>query len=323
MVMGRSQRILYPDAFYHVMNRGGARRLIYQNDDQRLLFLDLLKASGSKFNFEVHAYCLMGNHFHLLVRTPQANLSKAMHWITNRYSRQVNKEMRLDGSLFRGRFKAITVDADNYLAHVSRYIHLNPVKAKICARPHDYTWSSYKAYVDADSRPSWLHVDEVMLRIGLQAKPAHYVSFVENPSMPSLDEFFRRPGSAHILGSKQFQKYLMATIADSHLRSLSAHDASDLELRFQRIVAAVESQMATSHDDILSPTQGRKSWARSTAIYLTKRCLGSGNSQLGNWFGISHAAVSLSLQRFAERLGNDSALNAKVKTIEEVVNSQI
>jgi putative transposase len=317
--MARSPRILYPNAFYHVMNRGGARRTIYQNDEQRLLFLSLLEASSQKFEVEIHAYCLMDNHFHLLIQTPQANLSETLHWITNQYARRINKEMRLDGSLFRGRFKAITIDADNYLVQVSRYIHLNPVKAKICSNPQEYPWSSYKGYIDCDLRPSWLHVDEVMHRMGPFAKTRDYIALVENPSVPSLDEFFRRSGSACILGSKQFSKYLLSTIADSHLRSLARKDKTDAFQRFQQILSAVSENSKTTPDSILSRTQGKHAWARSVTMHFAKCHLGLSNAELAKWFQITDAGVGISLQRYNERLRHDLELCSRIQTIERIL----
>jgi putative transposase len=127
--MPRPLRLEYENAWYHVMNRGAARQDIYKNDQHRLLFLNLLKEASLYYNIEIHAYCLMDNHYHLLIHTPRGNLSQAMRHINGLYTQVFNRSEKIDGSLFRGRYKAILVEEDSYLLQVSRYIHLNPVTA--------------------------------------------------------------------------------------------------------------------------------------------------------------------------------------------------
>jgi REP element-mobilizing transposase RayT len=122
--MARPLRILYENAWYHVMNRGASRIKTFYNDDNYKLFLDLLSDTYQRFNLETHAYCLMPNHYHLLVRTPLANLSRCMRHIDGLYTQKFNRIGKRDGALFRGRYKAILIDADSYLLQLSRYIHL-------------------------------------------------------------------------------------------------------------------------------------------------------------------------------------------------------
>ena len=128
--MSRPQRILYENAYYHVMNRGAGRRQIFHGREDREIFLQTLGEACHQFHVEIHAYCLMGNHYHLLIKTPQANLSRAMRHINGVYTQRYNRLNKTDGSLFRGRYKAILVDSDAYLLHLSKYIHLNPLSAR-------------------------------------------------------------------------------------------------------------------------------------------------------------------------------------------------
>ena len=127
--MARPLRIEYPGAWYHAMNRGASGRAIFQSDRDRHAFLALFGDIAATFGVEVHAYCLMGNHYHLLLRTPRGNLSRALRHLNGVYTQRYNRTHGTDGPLFRGRFKAVLVDADTYLAALSRYIHLNPVTA--------------------------------------------------------------------------------------------------------------------------------------------------------------------------------------------------
>ena len=128
--MSRPLRIQYEGAWYHVMNRGSNRQLIFTRDEHRLIFLQLLEEIVVKYKLEIHAFCLMGNHYHLLVNTPFANLSRVMRHLNGVYTQKFNLLEQRDGPLFRGRYKAILVENEDYLLQVSRYIHLNPVSVR-------------------------------------------------------------------------------------------------------------------------------------------------------------------------------------------------
>ncbi len=145
--MSRPQRIEFEDAYYHVMNRGARRCDIFDDDIDRRSFLDILGEASQRFSLEVHAYCLMNNHYHLLLKTPRGNLSRIMRHINGVYTQRYNRRRKVDGSLFRGRYKAILVDSDSYLLHLSKYIHLNPLSANMVSSLEEYTWSSYLAYI--------------------------------------------------------------------------------------------------------------------------------------------------------------------------------
>ena len=156
--MPRPQRIEYEGAFYHVMNRGRGRQLIFHGDEYYYAFLDVLAEVDQRFNCLVHAYCLMGNHYHLLIETPNANLSRIMRHVNGVYTQRYNNLKRTDGPLFRGRFKSILVDGDAYLLQLSRYIHRNPIdlKTPLVKDLSEYQWSSYPAYINKKKGPDWL-----------------------------------------------------------------------------------------------------------------------------------------------------------------------
>ena len=128
--MSRPLRLEFPGAWYHVMNRGLARQTVFHDSDCYGAFLDGLADANDRFNLKIHAYCLMGNHYHLLVHTPLGNLSRAMRHINGVYTQRYNRMLGRDGPLFRGRYKAILVDADRYLLSVSRYIHRNSIEMR-------------------------------------------------------------------------------------------------------------------------------------------------------------------------------------------------
>lgn len=166
--MARKPRVEYPGAIYHVMNRGDRREAIFRDEADRQRFLATLEETCAKTGWQIHAYCLMPNHFHLVVETPQPNLVAGMKWFLGTYTGRFNRRHHLTGHLFAGRYKALIVDGsgDGYLRTACDYVHLNPVRAKLLTAEQplsDYVWSSYPAYLRKRSkRPAWLRVDRLL-----------------------------------------------------------------------------------------------------------------------------------------------------------------
>jgi len=156
--MPRKPRLEYENAFYHVINRGRRREMIFHDDKYYQMFINLLKDVYERFGCIIHCYCLMGNHYHLLLETPQANLSRIMRHINGVYTQAYNRFKNTDGSLFKGRFKSILVDKNAYVMQLSRYIHRNPIDMKkpLVSKLEDYKWSSYRAYIGKDKNINWL-----------------------------------------------------------------------------------------------------------------------------------------------------------------------
>ena len=159
--MVRPLRIEYPGAVYHVTSRGDRREPIAKDDIDRVAFLSIAGHALERFNAHALAYCLMGNHYHLVIRTREANLSRLMRHINGVYTQTFNRRHQLTGHLFQGRFKAILVDSDSYLLEVCRYVDLNPVRAQMVDRPDAYRWSSYRALAGLADQPDWLDVHSV------------------------------------------------------------------------------------------------------------------------------------------------------------------
>ena len=147
------------------MRKGISQRY---HDTHRRLFLELLREIQAMFSVETHAYCLMDNHYHLLVRTPKANLSRAMRHLNGLYTQRYNRIEKTDGPLYRGRYKAILIDADAYLLNVSRYIHRNPLEARIVKKADNYPWSSYAAFIGKVTAPPWLTREDTLAMVGLR-----------------------------------------------------------------------------------------------------------------------------------------------------------
>jgi putative transposase len=170
--MARKLRVEYPGAIYHVLNRGDRREPIFRDDQDRKRFISTLGETCEKAAWQVHANCLMSNHFHLVVETPLGNLVDGMKWFLGTYTSRFNRRHRLSGHLFSGRYKALVVQgSEGYLRTVCDYVHLNPVRAKLL-KPEEplraYGWSTYRQYLSArKQRASWLRVDRLFGELGI------------------------------------------------------------------------------------------------------------------------------------------------------------
>ena len=145
--MVRPLRIEFPGALYHITDRGNERKAVFRDDADRHRLIQCFKEAVEKFGLKIHAFCLMGNHYHLEIGTPRGNLSKTMQWLKTAYTVYFNKRHRRSGHLFQGRYKAALIEKDKYLMALTRYIHLNPIRAGLVIRAEDYYWSSYKDYI--------------------------------------------------------------------------------------------------------------------------------------------------------------------------------
>jgi REP element-mobilizing transposase RayT len=180
--MARPLRLEFEGALYHVTSRGDRRENIYEDDGDRSSFLDILGEVCGRFNWICHAYCLMSNHYHLLIETPDANLSKGMRQLNGVYTQSFNRTHNRVGHVFQGRYKAIIADADSYLMELARYVVLNPVRAKMVEAPDEWPWSSYQAMTGQAASPSWLEVDGLLSYFGERrgVSIAAYSRFVDD-----------------------------------------------------------------------------------------------------------------------------------------------
>ena len=164
--MARPLRIEFPGAFYHVINRGNAGMSVFKSGRDRERFLEYVGKAVERYEIKVHTYCLMTTHYHFLIETPHPNLSQAIKWINVSYAMYFNRTRRRTGHLFQGRFKAVLVDADEYLKDLSRYIHLNPVRAGMVEHCKDYQWSSYPVFGGYGKLPEWLETNWLLSLFG-------------------------------------------------------------------------------------------------------------------------------------------------------------
>jgi REP-associated tyrosine transposase len=178
--MARPLRIEYPGALYHITARGNARQTIYLDDEDRSRFLAVLGKVRRRFDLRIYAYCLMDNHYHLLVETPKANLSQALRQLNGVYTQAFNRRHGKVGHVLQGRFKSILVDKDRYLLELARYVVLNPVRAKAVKKLEAYRWSSFRATVGLEAVPEFLDVEWLLGQFAKQGAAARrrYARFV-------------------------------------------------------------------------------------------------------------------------------------------------
>ena len=220
--MARKLRLQYPGAIYHVINRGDRREAIFLDEVDRRCFLQTLSEACGKTNWQVHAFCLMGNHFHLLVETPQANLVDGMKWLLGTYTSRFNRRHKYFGHLFSGRYKALIVDGsgNGYLRTVCEYVHLNPVRAKLLRGEEAlsvYAWSSYPSYLAAEAmRPRWLRVDRVLGECGIPADTwagrQRFEQLMEQRRGEADDQVYKPIRRGWCFGEAQFREELLAHV---------------------------------------------------------------------------------------------------------------
>lgn len=210
--MSRPIRIEFPDALYHVTARGDRREDIFEDDQDRLTFLKTLEQVINQFNWTCYAWCMMDNHYHLLIQTPDGNLSKGMRQLNGVYTQASNRRHRRVGHLFQGRFKAILVDKDAYLLELARYIVFNPVRAGMVKAPKDWAWSSYRASMGLEPAPPWLAEDGLLAMFAKRRSLAQqrYEQFVSEGI--KVDSPWANLKGQVFLGDEQFVTRMQAHI---------------------------------------------------------------------------------------------------------------
>ena len=193
--MARPLRLEFPGAIYHLTSRGDRREPIYEGDEDRIQWLEVLSRACERYNWRVHAYCLMDNHYHVLLETAEGKLSKGMRHLNGVYTQYFNRQHNRVGHVFQGRFKAILVEREAYLLELSRYVVLNPIRARMINDMDEWGWSSYQATIGKTPVPNWLETDWLLSHFGRQRKRARerYIGFVrEGIGLPSIWENLRK-----------------------------------------------------------------------------------------------------------------------------------
>jgi REP element-mobilizing transposase RayT len=317
--MARPLRIEMPDGVYHVTSRGLERRPIVLDDQDRRHWAGLLDAVATRRRWRVLAWVLMDNHAHLFLRTPDGDLSAGMHDLNSGYVTGFNRRHERCGPLLQGRFKAILVESGYHYWELSRYIHLNPVRAGIVGRPEEHPWGSCAQYRAPQRAPEWLAWEEVLAAHGRTVRAAQraYAQFlaagVTSPAVSPL----RGVVASTLLGSEGFVERMRAWLAD---RLPDREVPAARQLRRTLTIEAIQAAACRTfgvEPETLSRRRGRHNDARAAALYLCRKLTGSPIALLGERFGgVSGQAVSLMASQFGDRLRRDRRLARQVRECE-------
>lgn len=286
------------------MNRGAGRRLVFRSAAQRAVFLHLLGDVSRIYGIEAHAYCLMGNHYHLLLCTPTAGLGRAMRHLNGVYTQRFNHTERTDGPLFRGRYKSVLIQDDSHLCCVSRYIHLNPLEANLVSRPEEYGASSYRAYVGLDDSPWWLHTGETLRRLAPGNSRESYRRFVEAGIDDETRAFYAKTRLRPVLGSEDFREKMEQRVQAAGIGSDPERpDCRTLTDRpaFDAIAAAICRAFEVSMTDLRETSRRRRGFGtvRGAFVQLGREAGGQSLGAIASWVGYrSYAGASKAMIRF-------------------------
>jgi putative transposase len=270
------------------------------------------------WNVRIAAFCLMPNHYHLLVQTPDANLSRFMRHVDGVYTQRFNRLHTCDGSLFRGRYKAILVEADTYLLDLVRYIHRNPLRAGLVSRLDRYLWSSHRAYLSRPPRWAWLYsvpVLSMLCQAGEDSAKA-YRAFIAQDDSDELTAVLSKRNVPSFLGSEEFVDWVKASFQSLRYHR-EAPASRSLAPGLDEIQSAVCASYGINRNELLSSRRGMSNDARNVAIYLARQLSGQTLATIGHAFGLEHySSVSSVASRMKQRLVSDRSLRRKVEAIE-------
>jgi len=316
--MSRPLRIEYENAYYHVMNRGRGRQTVFHDERYYEAFYQGLAEAHQRFGLEIHAYCLMGNHYHLLVRTPRGNLGRAMRHVNGLYTQRYNRLKRTDGPLFRGRYKAIHIDASAYLLQVSRYIHRNPVETMrpLVNQLEQYPWSSYPSYIQKQATPQWLYREAVYGELGTSQRYAGYRRYVEAGTDEETRRFYAKQHYSAIWGDPHFVQQAYAH--SNYWQKEVSRSSALAPVAIDAIVSRVAQYYKCSEQSIYQAQRGRgsKNLPRWIAMKLSQDYSGQSLSDIAERFGVGHyCTVSQTIARLKRCIDEDGRLREQLNAI--------
>ena len=315
--MSRPLRIEYPGAWYHVMNRGRRSENIYFVDADRNAFIKVLQEAAELWNIRIAAYCLMSNHYHLLIQTPDGNLSRGMRHINGVYTQRFNRRHKKEGQLFRGRYKAVLVEADSHLLEVMRYIHRNPLRAGMIKSLEEYCWSSHLGYLSRAKKWSWLQKDDLltMLSKSRSEQKRAYIDFVGKGEPEEIERFYSLKNLPAVLGDKPFKEIIREKFSDL-LSHPEIPRPKSLAVDAERVISTVCKYFGISRADLLKSRRGLENLHKDTAIFLVRNLCQMTLPEVGRVFGIAnYSSVSSVVQRMKAKIESDDILSKKIAKI--------
>jgi REP element-mobilizing transposase RayT len=296
------------------MNRGLARQNIFLEDKGRESFLDLLADITRLWKIEIYAYCLMNNHYHLLLSTPALGLSRAMRHLDGIYTQKFNRVHHRDGALFRGRYKAILIDADEYFLSVVRYIHRNPLGGGSVRDMDHYRWSSHWGYLNQKRCPKWLNTESVMSRFGGLHE---YRKFIQSEIEDEIDDFYEGPYQKPILGDKGFVEKVREQLGErARVEAEKPESRQVFGLGVEEIARATAREYGKRMEDLKRRRRGIENEARTMAMYLSRQLGGHKHGEIGKALGLDNeSSVSSACLRMKLRVAQDGKISRRARRI--------
>ena len=304
------------------MNRGRRSEFIFSDKHDYSMFIDLLIELSEMWNANVAAYCLMTNHYHILVQTPDANISRCMRHLNSVYTQRYNSRHGFNGPLFRGRYKSILVCEDSYLLQLVRYIHKNPVKAGIVKNIPDYEWSSYKGYLSYAKKWEWLHKDYILSMITSKKrdKLKPFIEFMQEDDSKEVSRLFSLKKLPSFFGPESFikgikEKYYFKKKSNEVLESKSPAPTSD------SIISAVCKHYGVTFNELLITRRGISNEPRNIAVYLLRQIRGKSLNDISEIFSIkAYSTVSSIIQRVSRLKKKDGKLKKQIEDIQDSID---
>lgn len=315
--MSRPLRIEFENAVYHILARGNEKSPIFRDEADYRRFLEILADMRKRGLICLYAYVLIEDHYHLLLETPEAGLAGIMHEIQTRYTMYFNNRYKRRGHLFQGRYKALLVDKENYLFELSRYIHLNPVRAKISNEPDKYPWSSYGEY--ASNREGITDKDFMLSQFGQNTRESavKFREFTEAGREVGKDYLKNNTYGQLIIGTKEFEDEIRKKISKMKVSpEVPALDRAPKENLTEKILTEVGNHFKIPRSELLN-RKGRWNEPRKLSIYLIKKYANRQLKDLAKLFGgVHYTAISQMSRRIAEKRKNSRELDETLKYME-------
>ena len=309
--MGRPLRIEYAGALYHITSRGNEKKRIFLEDADRIKFLEMIEDYHDRYGILMHSYVLMDNHYHLIVETPKGNLLKVMHGINGGYTGYFNRKYRRVGHLFQGRYGGILVEKDAYLIPLSRYIHLNPVRARVVERPEQHRWSSYRGYIGKEKEYGWMEYSWILSQFGRDRNRTRrkYREYIEEALTQKVESPMRDLQSQVILGREEFIDKIKGMFKGKPISQEIIERKRLVECPTVEEVIREVAKVFGVEEGIIRGKGSRANTARKVALYFVQRFTGLGNEKVGESFGGTHySAVSKASARLRGEMVSDKRL---------------
>jgi REP element-mobilizing transposase RayT len=298
--MARPLRLFFENAVYHITARGNRQESIFYNDEDRKIFLDKFNETCLKYSFVCFAYCLMGNHYHLFLKTLLPNISEGMHYLNTSYANWFKAKHKIVGVVFQGRYKSLIVDENSYGVRLSAYIHLNPYRAGIVRNLREYPWSSYSDYVDGEKSLVRLDTSLILKQFDneLEVSRRKYEAYIAENSM--MDNPLKESYKGIVLGGKEFLQSIREQVEKKgnnrevpETKALTVYTAEE-------VIQKVMAEFSIGREEIFNKKRGNL--FRHMTLSLLKQFTSLSLKEIGELFQMDYAAVSQACKRYEEKI---------------------